>query len=142
MSTVQDTEVDDVKDVDFKPNVDLKTLQLPLVMLGRVNALRNLQLLSIKEETEYYREVHLLDAKINAILCSSQPVLQPVFQSVIQPDLQPIFQHIFLEFIHQVPLEESRAKIAILIVWTSHREMHRASLAENAVCSQKYGWII
>ena len=57
MSTVLDlVDVDDVKDVDFKPNVDLKTLKLPPVVLGMENALRNLKTVSIKEETKYYRK--------------------------------------------------------------------------------------
>jgi len=66
MSTIPETEIDDPNDVDFKPNVDLKTLKLPPIMLGRVNAVKNLQLSNLKEETEYYREVHLLDAKFQA----------------------------------------------------------------------------
>jgi len=105
MSTVQDTEVDDVKDVDFKPNVDLKTLELPPVMLGRVNALRNLQLLSIKEETEYYREVHLLDAKF-------QPKLDEIYQQrtkVIRGEHEPSGAE--LEWLDAVEEEDVEKKV-------------------------------
>jgi len=66
MSTIVDLKMDDIEDVDFKPNMDLQLLKLPPVMLGRVNALKNLQLFAMKDETEYYREVHQLDAKYQA----------------------------------------------------------------------------
>jgi len=56
-------ELDDVNDPDFKPSVDLKQMKLPLIMLGRVKALKNLQMNAVKVETEYYKEVGLLDAK-------------------------------------------------------------------------------
>jgi len=47
---------------DYSPmGVDLKTL--PPVMRGRVKALKNFQLDTIKAEADYYREVHLLDLK-------------------------------------------------------------------------------
>jgi len=105
MSTVLDTEVDDVKDVDYKPNVDLKTLKLPLVMLGRVNALKNLQLNAIKEETEYYREVHLLDAKY-------QPKLDDIYKQrtkVIQGDYEPSGAE--LEWPDDVEVEDADKKV-------------------------------
>jgi len=48
-------------DDDFQPGLDIK--QLPAVMQGRVKALKNIQMDTVKAETEYYREVHLLDVK-------------------------------------------------------------------------------
>jgi nucleosome assembly protein 1-like 1 len=59
MSDVSGSE--DGNDADFQPGVDLK--QLPAAMQGRVKALKNLQLDTVKAETEYYSEVHLLDVK-------------------------------------------------------------------------------
>jgi len=66
MTTIIDLKIDDSEDVDFKPNMDLKQLRLPPIMIGRVNALKNLQLCALKDETEYYREVHQIDAKYQA----------------------------------------------------------------------------
>jgi len=55
----------DQGDNDYSPlGVDLKTL--PPIMRGRVKALKNIQLDTIKAETEYYREVHQLDLKYQA----------------------------------------------------------------------------
>ena len=48
MSTIPETEVDDVHDPDFKPTVDLKEMKLPAIMLGRVKALKNLQMNAVK----------------------------------------------------------------------------------------------
>jgi len=55
---------DDGCDGDFQPGLDMK--QLPPVVQGRVKALKNLQLNTIKIEAEYYREVHDLDVKYQA----------------------------------------------------------------------------
>jgi len=66
MSTIVDLKIDDAEDVDFKPNMDMNQLRLPSIMLGRVNALKNLQLCTMKDEMEYYREVHQLDSKFQA----------------------------------------------------------------------------
>jgi len=55
---------DDGHDADFVPRPELK--QLPPVMQGRVKALKNLQLSTIKAEAEYYREVRDLDVKYQA----------------------------------------------------------------------------
>merc|ERR1711942_319195 len=57
---------DDANDVDYQPEMDLKYLQLPPIVLGRVKALKNLQLDKFKVETEYYQEVHLLDVEYQA----------------------------------------------------------------------------
>merc|ERR1711962_823518 len=55
----------DQGDNDYSPlGVDLKAL--PPIMRGRVKALKNIQLDTIKAETEYYREVHQLDLKYQA----------------------------------------------------------------------------
>jgi len=61
---MSDTISEDGNDVDFQPGLDLK--QLPPIMQGRVKALKNLQLDTVKAETEYYKEVHLLDVKYQA----------------------------------------------------------------------------
>lgn len=55
---------EDGHDADFQPGLDMK--QLPTVVQGRVKALKNLQLDTIKAEAEYYREVHDLDVKYQA----------------------------------------------------------------------------
>jgi len=55
---------DDCHDADFLPRPDIK--QLPTVVQGRVKALKNLQLNTIKAEADYYREVHQLDIKYQA----------------------------------------------------------------------------
>jgi len=47
---------------DFQPcGINVKSL--PAVMQGRVKALKNLQMDTVKAETEYYKEVHALDIK-------------------------------------------------------------------------------
>merc|ERR1712055_137293 len=51
---------------DFKPTVDLKEMKLPAIMLGRVKALKNLQMNAVKVETEYYKEINKLDMKYQA----------------------------------------------------------------------------
>jgi len=58
------SECSDSFDVDFVPRPDLK--QLPAEVKGRVNALKNLQLNTIKAESEYYREVKQLELKYQA----------------------------------------------------------------------------
>jgi len=56
---------DDVAyDADFLPRPELS--QLPGEVKGRINALKNLQLNTIKAEAEYYREVQQLDIKFQA----------------------------------------------------------------------------
>jgi len=52
---------DDGHDGDFQPGLDVK--QLPPVVQGRLKALKNLQLETIKAEADYYRDVHQLDVK-------------------------------------------------------------------------------
>jgi len=52
---------DDGHDPDFLPVLDMK--QLPPMLKGRVNALKNLQLDTIKAEAEYYGEIQHLDVK-------------------------------------------------------------------------------
>jgi len=66
MSTIPETEVEDIHDPDFKPTVDLKEMKLPAIMLGRVKALKNLQMNAVKVETEYYKEINKLDMKYQA----------------------------------------------------------------------------
>jgi len=66
MSTIPETDADDIHDPDFKPTVDLKEMKLPSIMLGRVKALKNLQMNAVKVETEYYKEINKLDMKYQA----------------------------------------------------------------------------
>lgn len=51
-------------DDDYQPGLDMK--QLPPIMQGRVKALKNLQMDTVKVEAEYYKEVHALDIKYQA----------------------------------------------------------------------------
>jgi len=51
-------------DDDYQPGLDMK--QLPEIMQGRVKAMKNLQMDTVKAEAEYYREVHALDLKYQA----------------------------------------------------------------------------
>jgi len=51
-------------DADFMPRPEIN--QLPAEVKGRINALKNLQLNTIKAEAEYYREVQQLDIKFQA----------------------------------------------------------------------------
>jgi len=56
---------DDVAfDADFLPRPDIN--QLPVEVKGRINALKNLQLNTIKAEAEYHKEVKQLDIKFQA----------------------------------------------------------------------------
>jgi len=55
------SECSDAYDVDFLPRPEMS--QLPAVVKGRVNALKNLQLNTIKAESEYYKEIKKLDVK-------------------------------------------------------------------------------
>jgi len=55
------SECSDAYDVDYLPRPDMS--QLPAVVKGRVNALKNLQLNAIKAESEYYKEIKQLDVK-------------------------------------------------------------------------------
>jgi len=48
-------------EVDFKPTIDISSL--PVVVQNRVKALKNLQLETIRAESDYYKEVHQLDLK-------------------------------------------------------------------------------
>jgi len=66
MSTIPETEADDIHDPDFKPTVDLKEMKLSPIVLGRVKALKNLQMNAVKVETEYYKEILKLDMKYQA----------------------------------------------------------------------------
>jgi len=66
MSEIQAAEMDDIHDPDFKPTVDLKEMNLPPIMMGRIKALKNLQMKAVKVEADYYKQVGLLDAKYQA----------------------------------------------------------------------------
>lgn len=48
-------------EVDFRPTIDISTL--PTVVQGRIKAMKNLQLETVKAECAYYKEVHQLDIK-------------------------------------------------------------------------------
>jgi len=54
-----DSDSDD--EVEFNPTVDIDSL--PAVVQGRIRALKNLQMETVKVECEYYKEVHGLDIK-------------------------------------------------------------------------------
>lgn len=57
---MSDTESSD-GEVDFEPSIDIS--KLPVVVQNRVKALKNLQMETVKAESEYYKEVHQLDLK-------------------------------------------------------------------------------
>jgi len=52
-------------EVEFRPTVDIS--RLPVVVQDRVKALKNLQLETVKAESDYYKEVHALDVKYQAL---------------------------------------------------------------------------
>jgi len=54
------------EDEDFNPPLGVEVRRLPPVMQGRVKALKNIQLDTVKAEVDYYREVHQLDLKFQA----------------------------------------------------------------------------
>lgn len=58
------SEISEDGEVEVHPRLNIK--QFPTILQGRVKALKNLQLETIKAETEYYNEVHRLDVKYQA----------------------------------------------------------------------------
>jgi len=59
--TLSECSDDCAYDVDFLPRPEIS--QLPAAVKGRLNALKNLQLNTIKAESEYYQEIKQLDIK-------------------------------------------------------------------------------
>merc|ERR1719266_2391664 len=79
-------EISDQENQKFQFKTDLKDVDvLPPEVEQRVNALRNLLLSKVKHEVEYYKELHQLDLKYQALYDQSQEKRRQICSGEYQP---------------------------------------------------------